>query len=109
VVGQVISSAIWQRALQSRQHLTEVPFEIKTEEDALPALARGVIDLAFKEDDGWVLVDYKTDSAKDTKGLAKHYAPQLEIYSRAWQECTSEKVKEASIYFVRTGETYRVL
>jgi len=109
VVRQVISSAIWQRALQSRQHLTEVPFEIKMEEDVLPALARGVIDLAFQEDDGWVLVDYKTDSASDTKGLAKHYAPQLEIYSRAWQECTSEKVKEASIYFVRTGETYRVL
>ncbi len=110
VVSAVLSSELWQRAKKSRKHLTEVPFEARLEGDeGPPALARGVIDLAFQEDDGWVLVDYKTDAAENTQGLAKQYAPQLDLYARAWQESTSENVKEADIYFVRTGKVYRVI
>ncbi|MFO8058247.1 MAG: UvrD-helicase domain-containing protein [bacterium] len=110
VVREVMSSELWQRAMQSKRHLTEVPFETRLEsEDGPPVLARGVVDLAFQEEDGWVLVDYKTDAAAQAKNLADHYAPQIEIYSRAWKSLTGEPVKEASLYFIRSGEVHRVL
>ena len=57
-------------------------------------MVRGSIDLVFKEDDGWVLVDYKTDSVKNSsiQQLTDKYAPQLRIYAQAWTKCTGEPV-----------------
>ena len=40
-------------------------------------LIQGVVDCAFLEDDGWVLVDYKTDRAEDTEAFREMYRPQL--------------------------------
>ena len=61
-VKTVMSSGIWQRAVKSRQRFTEIPFQMLMEEGTgVPTLLRGSIDLVFRQDDGWVLVDYKTD------------------------------------------------
>jgi len=63
----------------------------------------GTIDLVFKETDGWVVVDYKTDRPKNEKDypkLAEVYQKQIAIYSQVWQGITGEKVKQSSIYFI---------
>ena len=69
---------------------------------------RGVIDLAFEEPDGWVIVDYKTDDrpSRDLAALTSKHMPQLKIYARAWSECAGLKVSEIGVFFVNTG-SYR--
>ncbi|MCP4815321.1 MAG: PD-(D/E)XK nuclease family protein, partial [Planctomycetaceae bacterium] len=79
VVQSVLKSDIWQRAQASAKRLVEVPFEhcldASDSETGLPTLVRGVIDLIFQEDDGWVIVDYKTDAVTDSSvdKLVDHY------------------------------------
>jgi ATP-dependent helicase/nuclease subunit A len=66
--------------------------------------------MVFKEEDGWVLVDYKTDSLRNTsvEELAKTYAPQLLVYRDTWQKCTGEKVSETAFYFIDNGSCVQV-
>jgi ATP-dependent helicase/nuclease subunit A len=105
-VSSVMSSEIWRRSLASPRTLTEVPFEIMLDDVEPPTLVRGAIDLIFAEEDGWVLVDYKTDritSSTTAEDLALAYAPQVRLYSKAWERATGDKVNEAGLYFVREG------
>jgi ATP-dependent helicase/nuclease subunit A len=61
----------------------------------------GVIDLAFKEADGWVVVDYKTDVGTDPDFAARSeaYRRQVELYGAAWSRLTGEPVKEHVLFF----------
>lgn len=76
------------------------------------ALVQGIIDLVYESDDGWVIVDYKTDrfSEKEAPGaderavLAKEkHAFQLDSYSAAF-EAAGRKVTKKYLYLVRYGE-----
>ncbi|MFH0911743.1 MAG: UvrD-helicase domain-containing protein, partial [Planctomycetota bacterium] len=68
IVRSVMRSALWQRARASDICLAEAPFHRRIDagadesrkgrEGPVPLLLRGVIDLVFREGDGWVLVDY---------------------------------------------------
>jgi ATP-dependent helicase/nuclease subunit A len=63
---------------------------------------RGVVDLAFWEDGGWVLVDWKTDAARtraEIEERARHYAPQVRFYAAVWSRLTGERVAESGLYF----------
>ena len=102
-VKTVMSSGIWQRAVKSRQRFTEIPLQMLLEEGvSVPTLLRGGIDLVFREDGGWVIVDYKTDlfRGRSPDGFVQKHAPQVLLYARAWERCTGEKVKEAALYFL---------
>ena len=110
-VRSVMDSEIWRRALRSDRRFTEVPFRVLLEEGTpVPIVLRGSIDLIFEEEDGWVLVDYKTDIVEGagTARLAEKYAPQVRLYAEAWERCTGETVKETALYFVRPGELVAV-
>lgn len=72
-----------------------VPVQGGAEEDIM--LVQGIIDLYFEEDDGLVLVDYKTDAANSSE-LLKRYRVQLEYYTKALEQITGMKVKETLIY-----------
>ncbi len=105
-VTAVMKADIWRRALASQRRLAEVPFEILLEREAsVPVLVRGSIDLVFEESDGWVIVDYKTDSIPGGKpdALVHKYAPQVRLYAESWERITGEKVKEMGLYFSRTN------
>ncbi len=60
-------------------------------------LIQGIIDLYFEEDDGLVLLDYKTDHV-DGETLRKRYKVQLDLYSQALVGITGKPVKESLIY-----------
>ena len=64
-VRDVQQSAIWKRARASQRVLAEVPLMMMVPanetDTGLIDVRRGVIDLAFREPQGWVIVDYKTD------------------------------------------------
>ncbi len=109
-VKAVIASPVWSRAATSEHKLMEVPFSLSREQDVddgkkISTLLTGVIDLAFKEPDGWVIVDYKTGGkrAEEVKKLAQHYRSQIELYSESWEYITGFSVKEKGFYFVDLG------
>ena len=86
----------------------DVPDELKKAYENTDGMIQGVIDCLFEEDDGIVLVDYKTDSSKDEAALRAEYAPQLILYKAALEAVYGEKVKEAVIYSFRLGREIRI-
>ena len=62
-------------------------------------IIQGVIDAYFKDDGGYVLVDYKTDFVSDGTGgeLIRKYRAQLEIYADVLEK-DKKHVKEKIIY-----------
>ena len=86
------------RARKSAGIHRETPFVIKMDGQ----LVQGIIDLYFEEDDGLILVDYKTDrlSGRPVADLAQKYVAQLEIYEKALVKLTQKTVKEKYIYFM---------
>lgn len=61
-------------------------------------LIQGIIDVYLEEEDGIVLVDYKTDLVKDPKELILRYRVQLDYYEEALVRLTGKCVKEKLIY-----------
>ena len=59
---------------------------------------QGIIDVYFEEEDGLVVLDYKTDQVKSRKELAEKYHAQLEYYAHALSQLTGKTVKEKIIY-----------
>ena len=104
-VKGVMSSELWRRMKKAEDALVEVPFSLKLEDVAVPKVMSGAIDLAFKEDDGWVIADYKTDKVDENlDALIAYYKPQVDMYRKFWQEMSGEKVKEAGLYFIDVGQ-----
>jgi len=62
-------------------------------------LIQGIIDCYFEEEDGIVLIDYKTDYLYgDENVLVERYKAQLELYKEAIERITQKVVKETFIY-----------
>ena len=61
-------------------------------------LIQGIIDVFFEEEDGIVLLDYKTDKVKTAGELADLYRTQLELYQEAIERAVGKKVKERLLY-----------
>jgi ATP-dependent helicase/nuclease subunit A len=120
IVVAVRGSDIWRRAQEAGQTLIEVPFAVRfTAEEYAQAIGvdaggaaaievvDGRIDLIFREPDGWVLVDYKSDAAGERipADLMRRYRGQLALYAAAWRQITGESVKERTLFFTATGIT----
>ena len=60
--------------------------------DGETVLMQGVIDCCFLEDDGFVIIDYKTGSLKEK------YKRQIELYKQCLEISTGKPVKETYIY-----------
>lgn len=61
-------------------------------------VVQGIIDAYFVEEDGIVLVDYKTDYAASPYELVRKYHVQLEKYAETLNRLTGLPVKEKLIY-----------
>ena len=94
-----VSSAIVKRAVASRRLWREVPVAVPAGGGSL----HGFIDLLFEEDDGLVVVDYKTDSVNpDQVAEAVHrYRLQGGAYAYAIQALTGKPVKEVVFLYLR--------
>ena len=103
-VASVIKSDVWSRAQAASRCYSELPMETYTEnESGIPQLIRGVIDLIFEEDGGWVIVDYKTDDVTEEQidSAVEYYQSQLETYAKFWTEITGFQVSELGLYLTR--------
>lgn len=67
-------------------------------------LLQGAIDLVFGEEEGWVIVDYKTGGRGESqKNLREKYQEQLRLYCRAWVAIQGGTVKDAYLYMLDDG------
>ncbi len=104
-----------QKLLASTKIIREVPFSLGLpahevyadwiEETDEKVFLQGVIDCLIPHEDGWILLDYKTDhlpnhiSDIDEEKLVDRYQLQLYLYTRAVQEIWEQPVKAAYLYF----------
>lgn len=65
-------------------------------------MIQGVADCIFREDGGWVLVDYKTDNFQSPEDMKK-YGTQLALYKAAFELIYGERVKSSYIYSFKLG------
>lgn len=119
IVDKFRASPIWKELKGAEKVLTEVPFtKMVTKEDPYfhsmdvnneNIYVTGVIDLIYKRDDGWVIVDYKTDrptKEEDFEQLSRFYENQIQFYQSIWESLTGEKVVHSEIYFVYRGDVH---
>lgn len=105
------------RLLSANTVLREIPFSLslpasevyvdwKGEEEAV--LLQGIVDCVFEDENGLVLLDFKTDGVHDRyKGgyeeakliLEDRYKVQIELYRRALEEIWKKKVNESYLFF----------
>ncbi|NLW90587.1 MAG: helicase-exonuclease AddAB subunit AddA [Syntrophomonadaceae bacterium] len=116
-----LMSPLGQRVAGSIRFFRERPFNLLCRAGDVMAegiagdehlIVQGVIDLYFEENDGIVLVDYKSSyvSAIDEEGqnsphnLVERYRPQIKLYKQALESILGARVKESYIYLFATGE-----
>ena len=110
IIWRLVSSPLGQRmkAAQEKgnlhreqQFVMGIPArEMKLADSDELVLIQGIIDGYFQEEDGLVIVDYKTDRIRqgEEDHLAKRYKVQLDYYQKALAQMTGCKVKERIIY-----------
>ena len=79
-------------------------------------LIQGIIDVFFEEEDGFVVLDYKTDAVSAPEELVKRYQVQLLYYSEALEQLAgypsergSKPVKERILYSFKLGQEINVI
>ncbi len=104
------------RLLASREVHREAPFQINIpastydpslagKYDSETVILQGITDCFFREGDGYVLIDYKTDKVRGSGAkLRRKYEKQLELYKQAIEKLTSIPVKESYLYLFDTSE-----
>lgn len=112
IVKPFFSDQIYRRMIRAKQVLREQKFlvqcrdlgdapeiteilQIYTNSDSM---LKGIIDLAFLEDDAFILVDYKTDFVSHARELIDNYQQQLLLYREALRSITGKPVRECWIY-----------
>lgn len=97
----------------------ELPFTLAVPAIGLPvdsgeiSLIQGMIDLFFEEEDGCVLIDYKSDrlsygrAARDAE-IRRRYTIQMDYYAEAIRRITGKTVKERLIWLIREGRSVTI-
>lgn len=101
---QFFETPLGQRLVKADKVRREVPFSLAlpakdaypdwAEEDTAHVLVQGVMDCVFKDDNGVVLIDYKTDTITGRfkneeiakKTLEERYRLQIDLYAKALQD-----------------------
>lgn len=83
--------------LSAEECYTEVPFCYKETEGEDVIIWNGVMDVVYKKDGAWHIIDYKTNV--DGKGLDAKYKGQLEAYKKAFK-ATSGNDADAYTYHI---------
>ena len=112
-IAAFFHTTIGKLALEASSIVREVPFSL-----ALPAsevyknwgggeeeqvFIQGVIDLVLPYEDGWLILDYKTDflpegSIPETD-LKERYRTQIQLYKTALEKIWNEPVERTCLYF----------
>lgn len=109
LIERFFDSDLFNRILNSKGYkremrfMTEMP-AIRLDETLTgiaadtPVIIQGAVDLVFEEEDGIVVVDFKTDRTDNPDTLKQTYREQLNIYAKACEKIFNRKVKEKILY-----------
>ena len=108
-LGQLFAKAYKENSLYREQHfMQEVEYEKLFPEDGgdnvEKVILQGIIDAFIMEEEGIILVDYKTDRVKDGEELRNRYQKQIDLYSEALEQILGKKVKRRVLYSFSLGE-----
>lgn len=112
LISAFFATPLGARLVNAREVWREMPFSLLLPaEKFYPELhgcgeqifVQGIIDCLFAEEDGLVLIDYKTDYADCAEELADKYAAQLSMYALAIERILGRPVKEQYIYAFKLG------
>ena len=105
---QFAKTDLYSEILKAKNIWREMPFnlsmkvgdlyEVDDESKNDDILIQGVIDLYYENEDGLVLVDYKTDHLDSKDEFIKKYKPQLDYYKKALASLTGKNVVKVLIY-----------
>jgi ATP-dependent helicase/nuclease subunit A len=106
MVERYLASDLARRVKSADRVFVEYPVT-GIEEQEVATAHRGVIDLLYKDADGWHIVDYKTDRVGKI-GLADavrghEYADQVRRYAQAFEAVAQEPVASTSLWFADVG------
>ncbi|WP_058308178.1 helicase-exonuclease AddAB subunit AddA [Gracilibacillus massiliensis] len=79
------------------------------EEEQERIFLQGVIDCVIQTDEGWILLDYKTDqiqeeiSSQTEEKLKNRYQIQIDLYAKALEQIWKQPVVEKYLYFFDKG------
>ena len=121
-LGQLFAKAYKENTLYREQHfMQEVEYEKLFPEDGAvgeateeavssnaggveKVILQGIIDAFIMEEEGIILVDYKTDRVKDGEELRNRYQKQIDLYSEALEQILGKTVKRRVLYSFSLGE-----
>lgn len=114
-VEQFFTTSIAQLIMNATVIYREVPFSLSlsakevyanwTSDTDEQVLVQGVIDCVVPMDDGWIILDYKTDEIAEEvtdrvkEKLLQRYEVQMKLYKHAIEHIWHEAVKETHLYF----------
>ena len=118
MIEKFFGTELGKKMLAAKSISREIPFNIAIPFEELykkdnkkymeeeTVLLQGVIDCYFEEEDGVVLIDYKTDYVPEGKEdiIKDRYKFQLDYYSRALEKITGKRVKAKFIYLFQSGD-----
>lgn len=98
-----------ERVCRERRFLVKIAdlkLEDAEEYNGTEAMLSGIMDLVFEEEDGLVLVDYKTDavSPKEADILQARHSAQLRVYRRTLELIENKPVKETCLFAFSLGK-----
>ncbi|MDT8323403.1 MAG: UvrD-helicase domain-containing protein [Bacteroidota bacterium] len=105
LLSDVAAHPLWKRMRQATRCYPEFSFgaPVTTGEDALPTALSGIIDVVFEDEEGWTIVDYKTDDVRDAEDpRVDQYRLQVAAYRDAWERITGQRPRTV-LWFVATG------
>ena len=111
-LGECFKKAFQEKRLFREMHfMRALPFRAlfpdRKEEDEV--LLQGIVDAFIVEDDGIILVDYKTDRVREGEELRERYRKQIMLYSDALEAILGKRVKRRVLYSFYLGEEVEIL
>jgi ATP-dependent helicase/nuclease subunit A len=107
MVGRFLNSSLWTELQAADPVYTEYPFVRDVADVSVPIVRRGVVDLAYRRREGWVLVDYKSDQVREealaTLPADHPYVQQLRTYADSWGAVVGEPVRRGGLWFADAG------
>ena len=102
MVREALNSSLLQRVIRLGNYQKEVPFTYKHN----GTIFEGVMDVVFEEEDGLVVLDFKTDLAEkdNINSKIEHYKPQAKVYSDAIRTIFGKPPKEVILFFLHLME-----
>ena len=107
LVRGALDSSIVQRALDSKRWWRESPVAGPLGD----GIVEGFIDLLFEEEDGFVIVDYKTDTVRSEDAIERamgRYRLQGGAYALALSKAAGVHVKEVSFLFLQPSRVITI-